>query len=150
MPFYAIKTTSLKSQKNWHFSKGVNPLFWSKNSHFSNFFLGNIGQEKVFYNIQERKNAFLGYKNKTFKKSKNWHFSKQVNPWFWSKKWHYSAFFFLGNIGQENVFYDIFLKGLTHGFGPKMAIYPTFFFRQYTPGKYLLRYSKTKKRLSRL
>ena len=35
--------------------------------------------------------------------------------------------FFLGNIGQENVFYDIFLKGLTHGFGPKMAIYPTFF-----------------------
>ena len=58
--------------------------------------------------------------------------------------------FFLGNIGQENVFYDIFLKGLTNGFGPKMAIYPTFFFRQYTPGKYLLPHSKTKKRLSRL
>ena len=24
---------------------------------------------------------------------------------------------------------DIFLKGLTHGFGPKMAIFPTFFFQ---------------------
>ena len=45
---------------------------------------------------------------------------------------------------------DIFQKGLTHGFGPKMAIFPTFFFRQYRPGKCLLRYSRTKKRLSRL
>ena len=92
--FLCYKNNKFKKSKNSHFSKGVNPLFWSKNSHFSNFFLGNIGQEKVFYNIQKRKNAFLGYKNKTFKKSKNWHFSKRVNPWFWSKKWHYSAFFF--------------------------------------------------------
>ena len=28
---------------------------------------GNIGQENVFYDILERKNAFLGYKNKKFK-----------------------------------------------------------------------------------
>ena len=33
--------------------------------------LGNIGQENVFYDILERKNAFLGYKNKKFKKPKN-------------------------------------------------------------------------------
>ena len=57
-------------------------------------FLGNIGQENVFYDIRERKIAFLGYKNKKFKKSK----------------------------------FDIFPKGLTHGFGPKIAIFPTFFF----------------------
>ena len=44
----------------------------------------------------------------------------------------------------------IFPKGLTHGFGPKMTIYPTCFLRQYRPGKCLLRYYKTKKRLSRL
>ena len=56
------------------------------------FFLGNIGQGKVFYDIVERKNAFLGYKNNKFKKSKNGHFSN---------------FFFLGNAAQENVFYDI-------------------------------------------
>ena len=33
--------------------------------------LGNIGQENVFYDFLERKNAFLGYKNNKFKKSKN-------------------------------------------------------------------------------
>ena len=86
-----------------------------------------------------------------FKNSKNWDFSKRVNPWFWSKNGHFSNFFFLANIGQENYFYDIlqpkngflgynikmfknskkiniFPKGLTHGFGPKMAIFWTFFF----------------------
>ena len=45
---------------------------------------------------------------------------------------------------------DIFLKGLTHGSGPIMAIFPIFFFRQYRPGKCLLRYSRSKKCLSRL
>ena len=35
------------------------------------FFLGNIGQENVFYDILQRKNAFLGYKNKKSKKSQN-------------------------------------------------------------------------------
>ena len=88
------------------------------------------------------------------------------------QKWPFLPFFLLGNIAEEIVFYyiletknafigyknnklktvekiDIFAKGLTHGFGPKMAIFPTFFFRQYRPGKCLLRYSRTKKRLSR-
>ena len=74
---------------------------------FQLFFLGNIGQENVFYDILERKNAFLGYKNKKFKKSKKRHFFKGVNPWFWSKDGHFSTSFFLGNNGQENVFYDI-------------------------------------------
>ena len=42
----------------------------SKNGDFSNFFfLGIIGQENVFCDILERKNAFLGYNNKKFKKS---------------------------------------------------------------------------------
>ena len=31
------------------------------------FFLGNIRQEHVFYDILERKDAFLGYKNNKFK-----------------------------------------------------------------------------------
>ena len=109
---------------------------------------------------------------KGVKKVENWHCSKGVNPWFWSKNGHYFNFYFLGNTGQENVFYnilerknaflnyknkkfkkskiDIFPKVLTHGFGPKMAIFPTFFFRQYRTGKCLLRYSRTKKHLFRL
>ena len=63
----------------------------------------------------------------------------------------FRTFFFLGKIGQENVFYDIlerikaflgyeynklkkskytdiFPKGLTNGFGLKMAFFRTFFF----------------------
>ena len=73
--FLGYKNKKTKKSKNLHFSYGVNPWFWSKNGRFSNFFLGNIGQENVFYNILERKNAFLGQKSKKSKKSKNWHFS---------------------------------------------------------------------------
>ena len=136
---------------------------------FQLFFLGNIGQENVLYDILEWKNAFLSYKKEKFKKWKNWHFSKGVNPWFRSKNGRFSKFFFLGNTGQENVFYDIverknaclsykknkFIKSknwrfFQRGLGPKMAIFPTFFFRQYRSGKSILWYSKTKKRLSKL
>ena len=45
---------------------------------------------------------------------------------------------------------DTFPKELAHGFSPKMALFLTFFFRQYRPGKCLLGDSRTKKRLSRL
>ena len=48
----------------------------------SAFFLGKIGQKNFVYDILEQKDAFLGYKNKKFKKGKNWHFSKGVNPGF--------------------------------------------------------------------
>ena len=58
------------------------------------FFLGNIGQENVFYDILERKNAFLGYKNMKFNKWK----------------------------------IDIFGNGLTHGFGLKNGQFSNFFF----------------------
>ena len=114
------KKKKLKKCKNWHFSKKVNPWFWSKNGHFCNFFfLGNIGQENVFYDILERKNAFLGYKNKKFKQSKNWHFSMVLVQ--------------------------------THGFGTKNGHFSELLFsRQYKPGKCLLWYSRTRKRLSRL
>ena len=139
---------------------------------FQLFFLGNIDQENVFYDILEQKNTFLAYKNKKFKKSKNWHFLKGLTHGFSPKMAIFPRFFFLGNIDQENVFCDIlkqkdsflayknkkfkksknwrFLKGLTHGFSPKMAIIPCFFFRQYRQGKCLLRYFRTKKCLSRL
>ena len=138
---------------------------------FHQLFLANIGRENVFYDILERKNAFLGYKKCELKKWKNCDFCKGVNPWFWSKIGHFSTFL-LGNIGQETVFYDIlerentslgyknkkfksrkiavFAKGSTHGFGPKLAIFSSFVFRQCKPGKSVLRYSRTKKCLSRL
>ena len=83
--------------------------------------------------------------------------------------WPFFQPFFLGNIGQENVFYDILeqkktpfeaiktqssksrkidilSKVLIHGFGRKITIFPTFLFKQYSQGKCLLRYSKIKKK----
>ena len=42
-----------------------------KGPFFQLFFLGNIDQQNVFYDILERKNTFVGYKNKKLKKSKN-------------------------------------------------------------------------------
>ena len=66
------------------------------------------------------------------------------------QKWPFFQLFFLCNIEQENVFndilerknaflgykkkssksrrIDIFPKELTNGFGPKISIFPTFFF----------------------
>ena len=93
--FYDILERSSKRRKIDIFCKAVNPWFWSKNVHFANFFFfGKIGQQNVFYDIIKRKNVFLGKNIKKFKKSKNWQFSKEVNPWFWSKNGHYSNFFF--------------------------------------------------------
>ena len=93
--FLGYRNKNVKKSKHWHFSKGVNPRFGPKMAIFSNFFfVGNKGKENVFYDILERKIAFLGYKNKNFKKSKHWHFSKGVNPWFWSKNGHFSFLFF--------------------------------------------------------
>ena len=107
--FLAYKKIKFRKTKNWHFSKRVNPWFWCKNGHFSNFFLGNIGQENVFYDIVEREITFLSYKNIKFQNTKNWHFSKGVNLWFWCKNGHFSIFFFQAKKARKMsflIFYD--------------------------------------------
>ena len=106
-PLQPKKTRSWKSPKTEIFPKGLTHGFGQKMAIFPSFLFGNIGQENVFYDILERKNAFLSYKNKKLKQSYNWDFSKGVNPWFWSKKWPFFQLFLLGNLGQENVFYHI-------------------------------------------
>ena len=73
---------------------------------FQLFFQALLGRKMSFTIFQNNKKAFRGYKNKKLKKSKMENFSKRVNAWFWSKNGHISNFFFLGNIGQENVFND--------------------------------------------
>ena len=67
----------------------------------------NISQENVFNDILDPKHAFLSYENKKFKKSKNSHFSKGLTYGFGPKMAIFPTLFFLGNIGQENVFNDI-------------------------------------------
>ena len=68
-PFKLIKTRSSRSRKIDIFQKGLTHGFAPKMANSpSCLFLGNIGQENVFYDILERKNAFLGCKNTKFKK----------------------------------------------------------------------------------
>ena len=60
-------------------------VFVQKWPFFQLFFVSNIGQENAFYDILERNNGSLGYKNQKFKKSKNGNFSKAIIPWFFPK-----------------------------------------------------------------
>ena len=69
--FLGYKNKKLKRRKIDIFPKGLTHGFGPKVAIFPLFFLGFIGEENVFYNILERKNAFLGFKNRKFKKSKN-------------------------------------------------------------------------------
>ena len=62
-----MKTRSSKCRNIDIFPKGLIHGFGPKMAIFSTFFfLGNIGQENVFYDILERKNVFVGYKNRKF------------------------------------------------------------------------------------
>ena len=171
-PFLGYKKKSLKSGKIAIDPNGLCHGFGKKLAIFPSFFFGNIGQENVFYHILERKNVFLSYKNKKFKKWINCYFSKGVSSWFWSKIGHFSIFClkviqarkmrFTIFQNQKTCFQAIkrkssksgkiliFSKGLVHGFGQKLGIFPNFFLRQYSKGKCVFRYSRTKKHLFRL
>ena len=69
--FLSYKTRNSKIRKTGIFPNGFTHGFGPKMAIIPFFFIGNINQENVFYDILERNNAFLGYKNKKFKKSKN-------------------------------------------------------------------------------
>ena len=75
------------------FPKGLTHGFGPKMAIFPTFFLGNISQENVFYDILEQKNIILGYKKR----------------------------------GSKSRKIDIFPNRLTHGLGLKMIIFPPFF-----------------------
>ena len=97
----------------------------------------------IFYN---EKAPFKAIKTRRSKNRKTDIYPKGVKPWFLCKNDHiFNLFFFFGNIDEENIFFDIlkeknaflgykkktrysksrkidiFPKGLTNGFGPKMA-----------------------------
>ena len=61
---------------------------------FHLFLLGKNWQKNLFSDILVRKNAFLDCKIKMAKMAKNWHFSKGVSPWFWSKNRKFSILLF--------------------------------------------------------
>ena len=69
--------------KNWQF--------------FHPFFFFKIDQENVFYEILNRKNALLGYKNIKLKRSKNWFFLKGLVHDFCQKLAIFLFFYFNQN-----------------------------------------------------
>ena len=93
-PFQAIITRSSKARNIDFFSKVLTHGFGPKMAIFPSLFFEVIQPRKMSFTILQKKNAFLGYKNKKFKRSKNSHFSKGVKPWFWSKNGHFSKFRF--------------------------------------------------------
>ena len=174
-PFQAIKIRISNSRKIEIFPRGQSRVLVKNLPYFYLFILGNIGKKNVFYDSLERKNAFLGYKNKNYKKSKY----DEIFP-----KGLIRQSMVLVKIGNFSIFlcyviqarkisfsivqsekrpfqamktrrsktrkFEIFPKGLVHGFGENLAIFPSFYFRQYSQEKCLLRQSSTRKRLSRL
>ena len=61
----------------------------------------------MFYDIQERKNAILGYKKRSSKTRKIAIILKELTHVFCTKMAIFPTSFFFGKIGKENVFNDI-------------------------------------------
>ena len=74
---------------------------------FSLFFFKK-GLNILFDHLQKRKQPFLDYKDDIIKKSKNFDFSKGVNPWF-VKIFKYSLSLFFCKIGL-NILFEFVLK----------------------------------------
>ena len=171
--FKAIKKRSSKSRKIDFFPERLNNGFGLKMAGFPTFILYAIQARKIcFIRFQNEKTQYQAIKKRSSKSRKIDIFPKGLTHGFGPKMALFQTFIFYVIQARKmsfTIFFnkkkafqaikirtsksqkiDIFSKGLNHGFGPKMALFPTFFFGQYRPGKYLLRYSRTKKPLSRL
>ena len=100
--FWLWKQSFSKSQK-WHFSKGVNPCFWSKNSiSFFIFFGQKKGLEIRFNDVLGEKETFFVHKNKIFQPLKNRIFPKGLAHAFGQKMENFSVFRFGQNETRNN------------------------------------------------
>ena len=151
-PFFDIKRKSLEIRKIDIFPNQLTHGFGPKMVISPTFFFQAIQARKMsFYDILQGKKAFLGYNNKKFKQSKIDIFQKGLTHRSGPKMAIFPFVFFHAIQARKMSFMifsnektpfqaiettiskhrkiDIFLNGLTHSFGPKMAIIPTFFFQ---------------------
>ena len=149
--FQAIKTRSSISRKIDIFQKGLTHGFGPKMARFLTFFFWAMQARKMsFTTFQSEKTPIQAIKTSSSKSPKIDIFPKGLTPGFGPKMVIFQTFFFQAIYGRKmsfTIFYrkktffqaiktrssespksDIFPKGLTHGFCPKMAIFPTFFF----------------------
>ena len=124
---------------------GVSPWILSKYRGFSyRCFHRSYFRKDRFLKLWKEKNGFKGKKMKFQKRPKKWTFSKRVSPWILSKNRTFSYRRFSQNSYQERSFLILwkekndfkwkklkfkqgpknghFLKGLVHGFCPKMEL----------------------------
>ena len=174
-PFQAIKTRSSKSRNTATFPKGLTHCFGPKIAIYptSSFQVKEIRKMSFTIFQNEKTPRVQGIKTRRSNSRKIAIFLNGLTHGFGPKMAFFpTSFFFQAKQARKmsfTIFYtkktpsqaiktrnsksrkiDIFLKGLTDGFGPKMAIFLKSFFRQYRPRKCFLRYSKSKKRLFRL
>ena len=77
--FLGYKKQNFQKSKNSHFSKGVNPSFWSeKCQFFLHLFLVKTRLEIIFNAFVEKKETFFDYNNKIFSKSQKSLFPKRL------------------------------------------------------------------------
>ena len=149
------------------------PWFWSKIRHFSVFLFQAIQAMKMCFTIfQNEKTLLQAIRTRISKSRKIESFPKGLVHGFVPKLAIFSIFSFQSLEGRKMCFtifqkektplqaiktrsskrrkIESFPKRLVHGFGPKLAIFPCFYFGQYRPGKCVLGYSRRKKRLFRL
>ena len=158
MPFQAIKTRSLNSLTSDIFLKQLTHGFGPKMAIFPTFFLQARQTNKIFFTIfQNEKMPVQAIKTRSEKSRKINIFVKGLTHGFWYKNGHLSKFFFqaiqttkmsftifqkkkmpvqtINSRRSKSRKIDIFLKGLTHALGPKMAISRTIFFQAIQPRK---------------
>ena len=151
-PFQAIKTGSPKSRKIDIFPKGLTHGFVSKMAIFPTFLFQAIQARKTSAMIfQNEKTPFQVIKKRSPKSQKIDIFPKGLTHGFGQKMAIFPIFFLQAIQARKMSFMifqnektpfqaiktrspksrkiDIYPKGLTHGFGLKMAIFPTFFFQ---------------------
>ena len=149
-PFSAIKTRSSKSRNIDIFSKGLTHSFCRKMDNFSTFFFQAIEARKISLTIfQNEKKPFQAIKTRSSKSRNIDIFPKGLTHGFCLKMALCSTFIFYVIQARKMSFtifqnektpvqtiktrssksrkIEFFPKGLTHRFGLKMAVFPTFF-----------------------
>ena len=149
-PFQAINTRSSKSRNIDIFPKGLTHGFAPRMASFPTFIFQAINPRKMSFMIfQNGKTFFQSIKTRSSKRRGNDIFPKGLTHGLGPKIAIFSTFFFyplwarkisfiifqnektpfqaLKTRSSKSRKIDIFPKGLTHGFGRKMAIFGTFF-----------------------
>ena len=170
--FQAIKTTSSKCRKIDIFQR-VEPMLLVQKWPFFKFSIFQVIQaiKMSFTIIQSEKTPFQNIKTRSLKSRKIDIFPKGLTHAFGPKVAIFQIFYFqviqarkmsvtifqnektafqaTKTRSSKSLKMDIFPKGLTHALVQKWPFFQLFLFRQYKPGKCLLRYSRRVKRLSR-